>query len=217
MKKLQVPAIASNSRPVSPDSLSEVLDQLEKHPIAEMPWPAYAYRPDVSFSLAHFDEGIGLKYYVREQAVRAHYRQANDPVYRDSCVEFFLCFGDEKEYYNFEFNCLGTCLLGFGSGRAQRLPLQESVIAQIKRQATLISRSPTDGAAPSFDWQLTLLIPVDVFSRHSIDSLSGMKARANFYKCGDDLPQPHYLAWNNIDTPQPDFHQPDFFGEVQFL
>jgi hypothetical protein len=27
---------------------------------------------------------------------------------------------------------------------------------------------------------------------------------------------PHYLSWNRIDIPQPDFHRPDFFGELKF-
>ena len=38
--------------------------------------------------------------------------------------------------------------------------------------------------------------------------------RANFYKCGDKTAHPHYLSWSPIDTPKPDFHRPDFFGEL---
>ena len=40
--------------------------------------------------------------------------------------------------------------------------------------------------------------------------------RANFYKCADRTAHPHFLAWNRVDAPAPDFHRPDFFGELIF-
>jgi Carbohydrate-binding family 9 len=46
--------------------------------------------------------------------------------------------------------------------------------------------------------------------------MEGKKCKANFYKCGDKLAQPHFLAWNRIETPEPDFHQPAFFGDIEF-
>ena len=42
----------------------------------------------------------------------------------------------------------------------------------------------------------------------------GMTLRANFYKCGDDTAQPHYIAWNAVDHPTPNFHLPQYFGEL---
>jgi hypothetical protein len=38
--------------------------------------------------------------------------------------------------------------------------------------------------------------------------------RANFYKCGDLTAHPHFLSWNPIDLPKPDFHRPEFFGTL---
>lgn len=32
----------------------------------------------------------------------------------------------------------------------------------------------------------------------------------------DQLSSPHYLSWQPVDTPSPDFHQPRFFGECHF-
>ena len=40
------------------------------------------------------------------------------------------------------------------------------------------------------------------------------KLRATFYKCGDKTAHPHFLSWNPVGTPAPDFHRPDFFGEL---
>ena len=41
-------------------------------------------------------------------------------------------------------------------------------------------------------------------------------AKGNFYKCGDMLSKPHFLSWNPIDTPSPDFHVPASFGLLTF-
>ena len=38
----------------------------------------------------------------------------------------------------------------------------------------------------------------------------------NLYKCGDNLSHPHFLSWQPIDTPQPDFHRPEFFAAGKF-
>ncbi|MDR1556412.1 MAG: hypothetical protein LBS88_05185, partial [Tannerellaceae bacterium] len=35
-------------------------------------------------------------------------------------------------------------------------------------------------------------------------------------KCADDTDTPHYLSWNPIAVSAPDFHRPDFFGEIYF-
>jgi hypothetical protein len=51
---------------------------------------------------------------------------------------------------------------------------------------------------------------------HNITSLSDKKYRGNFYKCGDNLPRPHFLAWNNIQSEEPNFHLSAFFGDLLF-
>ena len=51
----------------------------------------------------------------------------------------------------------------------------------------------------------------------SIESLKGVCATANFYKCGDDLPEPHFVSWNKIEAPTPNFHLPKYFGEIEFI
>lgn len=213
--QLQVSYLTGLNRHLPIKEVSDTLDTLPKFRIAHAPWPAYNYVPAVSFSLAHSRDCLFLKYYVSENAIRARYRQTNDPVYKDSCVEFFIAFNEESSYYNFEFNCVGTCLAGFGKGRENRQFLPEAVIEKIKRWAVMqtIAGDKNDSTT---SWQLTLIIPIEVFCQHQLVSLQGMRGKANFYKCGDDLPQPHYLAWNNIVAEKPDFHLPEFFGNVVF-
>jgi hypothetical protein len=133
-------------------------------------------------------------------------------VYEDSCVECFLSF-DGAGYYNFEFNARGTCLAAFGPSREDRQFLDPAVIAKIHRLPSLAGPLP-QGPTP---WQLTIALPVGVFGHHALESLAGRAVRANFYKCGDGLPRPHFLTWNRVNTPEPDFHQPKFFGYARLL
>lgn len=164
--------------------------------------------------MAYNRDCLFLKYDVKENAVLARYRNTNDPVYKDNCVEFFIAFNGEKQYYNLEFNSLGTCLAGFGQSREDRQLLSESTISKIKHAGNLQEVAPD---SQQVSWQLTLAIPAAVFSKHTITDFEGAQVRANLYKCGDDLPEPHYLAWSPIQHPQPNFHLPEFFGEMKFI
>ncbi len=143
----------------------------------------------------------------------ARYKHINDPVYKDSCVEFFIAFGDEKGYYNFEFNSVGTALCGYGEGKNNRQDLPVAIIATID---TLSTMEQQDNEAGLCNWELTLFFPISVFVHHSINDLTEQKCRVNFYKCGDELPEPHFLSWAPVKHPYPEFHLPEFFGSVVF-
>jgi hypothetical protein len=212
MKQLSVPFIHQNES-ASLDEISKKLDHIQQNLISNAPWEAYPYKPHIAFSMAHGEQGVFLKFYVEEKHLRAVNSEPNQPVYEDSCVEFFISFEDEAEYYNFEFNCAGTCLLGFGEGRDGRELIPPEIIKKITYQSTL---RPASNANANVGWELTLAIPFSAFQYHEINSMSDKKCRANFYKCGDKLPEPHFLAWNNIQSDRPNFHLPEFFGRLAF-
>jgi hypothetical protein len=67
-----------------------------------------------------------------------------------------------------------------------------------------------------FYWELTMIIPFSIFTHDSLTNLINTKCRANFYKCGDLLPDPHFIAWSDIKSEKPNFHLPDYFGLLQF-
>ena len=185
------------------------------HKIDHSPWEKKRIYPEVSFTIAHSSNAIIIRYFVTEEEIRAMYLHHNDPVYKDSCVEFFIAFEDDENYYNLEFNCLGTCLAGYGPNVQSRELLPVELIAKIDTYTT-IDRSQGGQTTP-INWQLSMSIPIELFKFHKIEQLNGMTARANFYKCGDDLKSPHYLCWNKIKHPKPNFHLPKFFGELKFL
>lgn len=213
MKNLLIPFIGHADKYTAVEEISSLLDLQARNAINEVPWPDYSYKPEVTFAAAYTRDALLLKYYVKEAALKAIYRNINDPVYKDSCVEFFIAFGNENRYYNLEFNCLGTCLMAFGPDRHERKLLPAATIGKIRSDVFIKSLpDQQDGIY----WELTLVIPLDVFIYHQSLFLKDQAARANFYKCGDELPEPHFLAWNNINSEQPDFHLPQFFGSLYF-
>jgi hypothetical protein len=64
-----------------------------------------------------------------------------------------------------------------------------------------------------FTWQLLVAIPYACFFAHQVSDLRGQTLFGNVYKCGDELPDPHFLSLFPIHTPTPNFHVPEFFGE----
>jgi hypothetical protein len=213
-KSLKIPLLSGVGKGISLHGISALLDE-NKNPIDIAPWPQFAGKLKVSFSIAHSRDHIFIKYDVTENEVLARYKHINDPVYQDSCVEFFIAFDDDKAYYNIEFNRLGTCLGRFGSQRENRTELPVEILKTIKYERTLVPNK--DGDAHAINWTLTVAVPVQVFCFHNFNSIQGKKSKMNFFKCGDDLSQPHYLVWNNIISDIPNFHLPEFFGQVEFM
>jgi hypothetical protein len=200
------------------------MDHYKTHPIDKAPWLGYQIKPNASFSIAYTKDAILLKFYVKKDELKITFHSPNDPVFKDSCVEFFISFDKGRSYYNFEWNAIGTCLIGFGLSNEKRtfLPVDQvrsigvySSIQSSSEGALTNIRSSSSNSA-GLDWSLVCRIPLEIFIHHRIDSLSGVGARANFYKCGDECTTPHYLAWNDIQAPGPNYHQPDFFGHLSF-
>jgi hypothetical protein len=208
---LNVPYLETSSSSVAMELLYVNLDNFPKHAIAYAPWAQGAEQPEVKFSIVHSEHAILLKYYVKERQTRATYFNINDPVYEDSCVEFFIAFKEELMYYNLEFNCLGTPRVEYGANRYDRKFINPELIKAIRSQLTL-----TKGVPGYTCWELLLQIPLSVFSFHPALALENTSARVNFYKCGDALPNPHFLCYNNIAAEQPNFHLPAFFKGACF-
>lgn len=190
-------------------------EQITFQSIDNINWEAFPYKPDVLFRIAHTDNAILLNFRVKEQSVRAKYGNDNGSVWTDSCVEFFVVPANDDIYYNFECNCIGTILLGGGPARGKRDHATPDVMDQIKRWSSL-GYKPFEERLEETTWEVALIIPYSTFFKHQITSLDGTEAKANFYKCGDELQTPHFVSWNPIKTEKPNFHCPEFFGTVLF-
>ncbi|NNE76359.1 MAG: hypothetical protein HKN31_04725 [Pricia sp.] len=179
-------------------------------------WDTFSYRPKVQFRMAHSNNAIWLKFYVTEDYILAQRTETNSATHRDSCVEFFFDPQGDGNYYNFEFNCIGTIHLAYGPDRHERSFIDpERIENEIKVSSTL-GNSPFEEKGGGHSWEMTLVIPAKMLAHDEAISLKGLNAKANFYKCGDDTSAKHYLSWNPIGTERPDFHQPSFFGNLMF-
>ncbi|MBK8884003.1 MAG: hypothetical protein IPN67_16980 [Bacteroidales bacterium] len=179
-------------------------------------WKDFSYKPQVDLSIAYGDNEIFLKYYIKENYFKAEKTETNQMVCEDSCVEFFVSPEDDGIYYNFEFNGIGTSLLGTGTGRDNSTRTNPGIIKKIRR-LTSVGDKPVSEKEGEFEWTITLAIPLEVFFHHKIKELKGKTFRANFYKCGDMLKVPHYVTWNPVGTENPDYHQPRYFGVLKFV
>ena len=213
--ELEVPYLKNINKETLIEEISGVLNKVERHDVQNMPWPEFFYKPKVTFSIAYTSDCILLKFFVEENSIQVIHHTDNNPVHEDSCVEFFIAFDDEEEYYNLEFNCTGTCLFGFGKSRTARQLIREEMISNIRRLGVI--ESSRDRERNLIDWELTLVIPLEVFIYHKIAHLKGRHCKGNFYKCGDKLPEPHFLAWKSVEAASPDFHLPEFFGSMHFI
>lgn len=156
------------------------------HPIACANWSEYPYKPDVKFRIAYNGTSILLSYRVEEADIKAVCMDTNGKVWEDSCAEFFISFGGDDFYYNIEASCTGTILVATGSDKHHRKLSSDGIISRIDRWSSLGSL-PIENK--SGKWELSLIIPVEVFS------LSGV---------------------NTLDE-KPNFHLPQFFGEFFLL
>lgn len=179
-------------------------------------WPErFPYRPDVEFAIAHTGDCLLVHFRVKEQSVRAVATADNQNIWEDSCVECFISPEDDGTYYNIECNCAGHLLVGGGRVKPDRVRSSMDVMHAIDRWASL-GTTPFDTREGETQWEVALSIPLTTFFLHDIKSLAGRTFRANFYKCGDLLPVPHFLSWNPIVSEKPNFHRPDCFGEITF-
>jgi hypothetical protein len=200
--------------------LEEISARLDKsgkrHYVDTINWKEFKYRPQVRFNIAYSNKEIFLKFYIKEKYFKAEKTVTNEMVCEDSCVEFFVSPSDDSQYYNFEFNAIGTCLLGTGTGRENRSLAPPEIISKIRRM-TSAGSTPVKKKNEEYIWTITVAIPKEVFYNHDINELKGKTLRANFYKCGDKLTEPHYVTWNPVGTLTPDFHQPAYFGQLRLI
>ncbi len=174
-------------------------------------WIEYPYKPIVVFDIARSNTALYIRYFVKGNSLKATYGIDNSPVHTDSCVEFFMRKADETRYVNFEFNCIGTCDAAHRESRDIKNSFSQEEYAAIRRHTSLEMR-PFEEMKGVYSWELIVCIPFHLMGLDPVQLPE--KIMGNFYKCADQTECPHFVSWNPIDTPQPDFHRPECFGEI---
>ncbi len=213
MKKLIIPKL---SQEVDRNNLELLADYLQQQPAQQINvinWRNFPYCPEISFRIMYDDEAFFLRYDVNEKYIRARADKNNGSVWLDSCLEFFLSPEGNDVYYNLEMNCIGTKLLALGKPDAGLEHANDEILSRIVCRSSL-GNVPFEEKKGDFNWNLVVIIPFSSYWEHNIKPVSGLKMKGNFYKCGDELSESHFVSWNEIKTETPSFHQPRFFGEL---
>lgn len=197
-------------------SITECMQKVPEHEISCVNWPElYPSKPKTAFKIAHNGTHLFLQFFVEENEILAEASEDNGPVWKDSCVEFFISFGDSLHYYNLEMSCIGKVLLGYRKDKADSVHAAPVLLSSVKRYPSL-GTEPFGKRQGDFKWNMLVVVPVSVYWQSGLETFSGVKARGNFYKCGDNLTLPHFLSWSPVRTETPNFHMPLYFGDIQF-
>lgn len=213
MKSIKVPFIPGLAEMSFGELLSVMETRAARDYVANVNWPSeYPYKPVAAFDVARSEEHLFISYLVRGLDLKAVFADSNDPVWQDSCVEFFVKAPGWSHYFNFEVNCIGTCLASQKFSPDHREFLSPENIATIVRHTSL-ERKTFEERGGIFQWQVAVGIP---FRLIGLDPASLPPVlKANIYKCADNTSHPHYLSWSPITHPKPNFHLPEFFGELE--
>lgn len=211
IQRIALPDMPLEEIPAYLDSLN-----IEATTLTNVNWERFPYQPEVSVRLVTTRKGLLFHWHVTENTVAAVAEIDNGSVWEDSCVEFFSIPANDGIYYNMECNCAGALLVGAGKGREGRLRAPLDVLEKVERWSSLGRDAFKEKKQGPFTWDMVLSVPYSTYFLHNIQTLEGQTIRANFYKCGDKLETPHYISWNKIDLPKPNFHCPDFFGILHF-
>lgn len=213
-KILEIPYLTELDGNPGVDGILSLLDKFgTRKSISCVNWKKdFPYQPLTTFSIAHSKTKLFIDFFTRCNYLRAENYSDQSPVSEDSCVEVFIMPRPEtREYWNFEFNCIGAINASRRVERPHPTRLSSGELASIKRFASCGSR-PFRELEGLFNWNLLVEIPFElmgvVYEGHPIEML------ANFYKCASKATQPHYLSWSPIESEKPDFHRPEFFSKI---
>jgi hypothetical protein len=180
------------------------------------------HHPRTAARLLYDARGIYGIFRVQDRYVRCLGTQYHDPVWKDSCVEFFAQPKPDRGYFNFEFNC-GAAFLCCHITNPERTPegFKEFVKVPAELGQTIQARSSlSQRIDPEITdpvvWTLRFFIPFSLFEHYlgPLGAVTGQVWRGNFFKCAEDNSHPHWASWSPVD--EFNFHRPNCFGAIQF-
>ena len=164
--------------------------------------------PEVTFCPELTENGVKMHITVQELNPKRVMTKHFEPVHLDSCVEWFVNFSPatSDRYFNFEVNANGVMNVAF---RKDRHEFQEMTVEDV--ESLHIHTKIEENL-----WTVEYEVPFALMEKYipGFVRAEEMKVLANFYKCGDETEYPHFGAWKKVETPEPDFHRPEYFGEL---
>lgn len=179
-----------------------------------------AHRPETLVRVLHGEDGLHGIFKVRDRFVRCVRTNYFDEVWKDSCVEFFLQPKEGKGYFNFEFNCGGAHLCCYitdhtrvPGGFKEFIKLPAEIGGKIQTRSSLPGVVDPEITEP-IEWTLQFFVPFDLMETFvgPLDLTNSRPWRGNFFKCAEEISQPHWASWAPVETFN--FHLPHCFGTI---
>ena len=179
------------------------------------------HHPISSARVLYDANGLYGIFRVQDRYVRCVRTGYHDPVWRDSCVEFFAQPKRDRGYFNFEFNCGGAFICSYitnpertPEGFKEFVKVPTGIGQTIRVKSSLPQRVEPEITTPVV-WMLSFWIPLGLFEHYlgPLGTLSGQVWRGNFFKCAEENSHPHWASWSPVD--EFNFHRPDCFGSLR--
>ncbi len=186
--------------------------------ISQYPWYKSGRKQNTQIKLCANNENLFIHIVADDKHSFAKQTQLNHMlVCEDSCVEFFFSPSGKlgSNYVNVEVNCCGTLHLAYGPDRDNRQFINLDAASLISVSTSIISpvklEKPNDQ-----EWQVEITLPFAAIEALTGEPVNKDKWYGNFYRCGGRV-EPQYAVWKSIDVAEPDYHRPEYFGELVFL
>lgn len=177
--------------------------------------------PRTEVKLQYTADRLYVIFRVKDCYVRSVTSEINGDVWKDACVEFFFSPNIENPnaYFNLETNCCGALLAQYHTGPRENsrcLDMKDCLEIEIASSASGPIRNEI---IKPLTWTLEYVIPFEILTHYTDFNRpqTGVTWYANFYKCADACSHPHWITWSPIRQIERDFHQPAFFGKLNFM
>lgn len=208
---------ADGTVPLSGDPEAGQWSRANRLVIGEYPW-SDDDGPAATGRLLYDTDALYLQFRVADDHIQAAEREHNGDVWRDSCVELFASpWSDRPDYVNFEANCVGQFLLGYGPDRHERRLVDPGATDDF-RVETSVSGTRKEPSPEDESWWLAAALPFETlgdFVGSDVTPSTGTDWRGNAYCCRGE-PEPRHVTWSPIDVAEPDFHRPESFGRFTY-
>lgn len=187
------------------------IEKADKFVLENRQWGSDAYNVPVYAQLSYDEEGFTVRFTVWESDPLREKTEHFDNVCLDSCVEFFVNFmPQQSDYYmNFEVNALGVMNSSFRRKG-------EKPVRFLLEELEGLCIMPVIGKD---HWTVTYKIGFDLIRKYyaGFDPKKAEYVKCNFYKCGGEGEDRHFVTYFKVGTERPDFHRPEYFGRVKIV
>jgi hypothetical protein len=190
--------------------------------INRFPWYQTGLKQHTQVKLSADNDTLFVQIIAQDKHSFAKQTELNHMlICEDSCVEFFFSPSGVlgSSYVNLEVNCCGTLHLAYGAGRDNRqfIGVETASLIHCKSSLNLAMDNPVKVESEhDTQWSVEIVLPFSVIESLTGEPVNKEKWFANFYRCGGRK-EPQYAVWNNIGVVEPDYHRPEYFGELVFV